>query len=123
MSYRKVDSLRQLMGKDAPAIITKLVEQALAGDVNAARLAIPGEGKPTVFTGLTGHPALVTAPSGPTPQTMLESHLRVVQHDQAVQAAQRRRIDTDKSDKIRRRCTGRRIKHGLYRANLTFISG
>ena len=28
------------MGKDAPAIITKLVDQALAGDVNAARLIV-----------------------------------------------------------------------------------
>lgn len=28
------------MGKDAPAIIAKLVDQALAGDVNAARLIV-----------------------------------------------------------------------------------
>lgn len=53
----------------------------------AARLAIPGEVKPTVFTGVTSFPAPITAPSGPTPQTMIEAQLRAVQHDQAVQAA------------------------------------
>lgn len=50
----------------------------------AAQLAIPGEAKPTVFTGLTGHPAPVTAPSGPTPQTMIEAELRAVQTAQAI---------------------------------------
>ena len=50
----------------------------------AARLAIPGEVKPTVFTGVSSLPAPVTAPSGPTPQTMIEAELRAVQTAAAI---------------------------------------
>lgn len=39
-TYNNADTLRALMGTDAPAIIRKLVELALGGDVNAARLVL-----------------------------------------------------------------------------------
>jgi hypothetical protein len=39
-SYKKVETLRQLIAKDAAPIVQKLIAQALAGDVMAARLLI-----------------------------------------------------------------------------------
>jgi hypothetical protein len=39
-SYKKVETLRQLIAKDAPELVKKLIAQALDGDVMAARLLI-----------------------------------------------------------------------------------